>query len=223
MNLARVRPRARALLKFLGIHAGRQVHRDVIVAALWSELDPDSALRNFQVSLSTLRSAIEPGVRGRDSRVIERIGEAYRLNLEPGSSIDVCTFESALNDAKVARLARDPQAEASRLGDALDAYRGELFPEEGAAEWVQEHRERFRTGAAEAAAELAQLHLDAGRLSAAVSEAQRSIDIDHYRDDAWRIQIAALRAAGEPAAAQRAVRAYRTMLGELGVQEITDL
>ncbi|MPV48629.1 hypothetical protein GCG21_01100 [Pseudactinotalea sp. HY160] len=222
-DLSRLRPRARALLKFLGIHAGRQVHRDAIADALWGDLDSDSAMRNFQVSLSTLRSAIEPGVPGRASRIIQRTGEAYRLNLAPGSHVDVREFEAALNEAKVARLARDAQEELTQLAHAVELYRGDLFPEEGAAEWVQEHRERLRASAAEAASELARLHFDATRWSAAVATAQRSIDIDHYRDDAWRLQVAALRRAGEPAAAERAARAYRDMLGELGVHEVIDL
>ncbi|WP_147915529.1 BTAD domain-containing putative transcriptional regulator [Ruania zhangjianzhongii] len=224
VDLSGVRPRVRALLKFLGIHAGHPVHRELITDALWGELDAEAGMRSFQVSLSQLRAVLEPGVPGRRSRIIQRVGEAYRLNLSPDSRSDVFEFEVALGEAKVARLDRDQDRVRQALTRALDAYQGDLFSEEGAPAWVLTPRERLRAGAAEAAAQLAELEFRAERWTAAVSAAQRSIDIDPYRDDAWRAQVAALRRAGEPAAAQRALRAYRAVLAELGVDsELTGL
>ncbi|MFC4555531.1 BTAD domain-containing putative transcriptional regulator [Georgenia faecalis] len=219
VTLAAVRPRARAALKFLAVHAGRPVHREILADALWGDLHPDAAMHNLQVSLSSLRQALEPGVPGRHSRLIVRDGEAYTLTLPPGARCDVVDFEQALADTARADRAGDAPAAAAALHRAVAAYRGDLFPEEGPAEWVVGFRERFRSRAAEAAATLAERELARGDTAAAVAAAQRSTEIDEYRDDAWRVLIAALRRAGEPAAAQRAIRSYGRVLSALGIAD----
>ncbi|MEE6296166.1 BTAD domain-containing putative transcriptional regulator [Georgenia wangjunii] len=219
IDLGVVRPRARATLKFLSVHAGRPVHREILADALWGDLDPDAAMHNLQVSVSSLRGALEPGVPGRKSRLIVRDGEAYTLALRPGSRCDVATFETALAAAADARRTGGTEAAVTALGTALAAYGGDLFPEEGPADWVVSFRERYRSRAAEAAAALAEIELERGRTVAAVAAAQRSTEIDEYRDDAWRILIEALRRAGEPAGAQRAMRSYARVLSALGVSD----
>src|SRR5699024_5785318 len=132
VDLSGVRPRVRALLKFLGIHAGHPVHRELITDALWGELDAEAGRRSFQLSLSQLRAVLEPGVPGRRSRIIQRVGEAYRLNLAAQSRCDVFEFETALGEAKAARADRDRGRARRALTSALAAYQGDLFPEEGA-------------------------------------------------------------------------------------------
>lgn len=216
-DLSGIRPRARAVLRLLAVHAGRPLHRELIADALWGELDPAAAMHNLQVSVSALRSALEPGVPGRHSRVVVRDGESYTLALAPGSRSDVGEVDEAL--AAAARAARrgDVAGQRTALASAVAGYTGDLLPEDGPAEWVVPSRERYRTRVAEAAALLAELALTAGDYPAAVRAAQRSVEIDEYRDDAWRSLIGALRAAGEPAAAERAARAYSRMLHELGV------
>ncbi|WP_110852785.1 BTAD domain-containing putative transcriptional regulator [Georgenia satyanarayanai] len=218
-DLSGIRPRARTVLRFLAVHAGRPVHRELIADALWGELDPAAAMHNLQVSVSSLRAALEPGVPGRHSSLVVRDGESYMLALGPGSTSDVVVVDEAL--AAAARAARrgDVAGQRAALGAVLAGYTGDVLPEEGPADWLVPTRERYRTRVAEAAALLAELALAAGDHAEAVRAAQRSVDIDEYRDDAWRTLVAALRAAGEPAAAERAARSYSQVLRELGVAE----
>src|SRR6185436_6297458 len=60
VDLGEVKPRARALLRFLALHAGMWVHREVITEALWPEGDRDAPARSLQVGLSTLRRLLDP-------------------------------------------------------------------------------------------------------------------------------------------------------------------
>ncbi|MEE6282111.1 BTAD domain-containing putative transcriptional regulator [Georgenia sp. MJ170] len=222
-DLGAVRPRVRAMLKFLAIHAGRPVHRELIADALWGDLDPEAAMHNLQVSLSSLRAALEPGVPGRRSSLIIRDGETYMLALRPGSRCDIVEFDRELAAANHARRSGDVAAQLASLATALALYTADLFPEEGPANWLVTTRERYRARAADAAAQLADLNLAAGDHTAAIAAAQHSIEIDEYRDDAGQALIQALRAAGEPAAAHRAVRAYTAVLHELGVEPLPDI
>lgn len=217
VDLSGVRPRARSALRMLAMHAGRPVHREQLAEALWSELDPRAALHNLHVSISAVRRALEPQVPTRASRLVVRDGEAYTLVLRPGSWSDVDELERLLRGAGRRRAAGDGGAAADDLRRALDLYRGDLLPEDGPAEWVVGPRERLRSMVADAAADLAQLELDRGRPEEAVQAAARSIELDECRDHAWRLLVAAYTDAGDAAAAYRATRGYRAMLGTLGI------
>ena len=59
------------------------------------------------------------------------------------------------------------------------------------------------------------LKLDRDRPLPAVEAATRSLEIDHYQDDAWRVLIAGHEAAGQAAAAARARRQYADLLATL--------
>lgn len=215
--LERVRPRAREVLRMLALAAGRPVHRELLIEALWPGLDPSAATHNLHVAVSSLRAVLEPGVARGAARLLARDGDRYSLALDPGSSCDLQVFESSCVAADRARAAGDTDAAIRSLDVALAAYTGDVLPEDGPAEWVLAARERFRVRAAEAAALLAELHLGRGHAEAAAAAALRSIDIDPCRDGSWRLLVSAYDATDDLAAAERARRSYAEVLASLGV------
>lgn len=216
-DLSGVRPRARAALRVLALHAGRPVHREQLAEALWGDLDPRAALHNLHVSLSAVRRALEPGVPTRSSRLLVRDGETYTLVLRPGSTSDVAQLDRAVREGRRRRAVGDHAGARHELGRAVDLYTGDLLPEDGPAEWVVGERERLRLTAADAAVELAELEVEHGRFDRAVAAATRAIRLDECRDHAWRLLVTAFTAAGDAAAAHRATQGYRAMLDTLGV------
>jgi len=64
---------------------------------------------------------------------------------------------------------------------------------------------------------LAELHVLAGDLDAAVVAARRGIEIDRFADASWRMLVRACDRLGDSAAAARARRDYAEMLHDLGV------
>ncbi|MGY3515816.1 AfsR/SARP family transcriptional regulator [Micromonospora sp. PTRAS2] len=212
-----VRPRVRALMRYLAAEAGRPVHRDRIMAALWPELPERAAVNNLHVSVSTLRTFLEPGVARGASRFVVRDGASYLLDPGPGGGSDVLAFEAALAVARHAGPTGDATAVTGALRGALDHYGGDLLPEDGTAEWVVADRERYRARATEAAALLARVELDRGRARAAVLAARRALELDGYHDDGWRLLVAAQRRAGDVAASRRSQQTYERVLRSLGV------
>ncbi|GAA4587337.1 hypothetical protein GCM10023194_35950 [Planotetraspora phitsanulokensis] len=200
LDLSGVRPKARTVLRLLAVNAGRPVHRDVLLAALWPESDPAAATRGLHVALSALRTSLAAH---RLAGVVARRGEAYLLD----APCDVAEFRRAL---------RGPRT-APALESLLAMYGGDLLPEDGAAEWVVHEREVLRTQAAECAGELAALRLAAGRPDAAVLAAVRCLEIDEWHDPAWRTLIDAYDRLGDVMAAVRARRRYSAMLDDLEV------
>ncbi|WP_418959688.1 BTAD domain-containing putative transcriptional regulator [Streptomyces tritici] len=217
LDFSRTRPRVRALARLLSVHAGRPVHREELMAALWPESPARTAGRGLQVAVSALRTVLEPGPdRGR-SQLLVRSGEAYMLVLDPGSSCDVRAFEAAVGEGLRAAAHGDAERAAGPLGRALRLYTGELLPEDGPAEWVVPVRDRYRNQAVRAAHTLAEVELGRDRAEAAVAAATHALSLDPFQDAVWRLLIAAHRQAGDPVAARRAERRHAQMLDALGV------
>lgn len=86
------------------------------------------------------------------------------------------------------------------MAAAVDAYRGELLPEDGPAEWVIADREQWRLRVAGACTRLAALHSEKGDLRAAAEAARRGLEVDPFCDPLWRALIDALAATGDTAA-----------------------
>ena len=217
VDLSRVRPQARTVLRILSLNAGRPVHRERIAGILWAELDTPSALHALQVSVSSLRGALQSDGSSGGQQLLVRQGEAYALVLTKGSVFDLADFDQKLHEASLARSAGDNFAAAEELRGAVQLYAGEVLPEDGPAEWVGDTRERYRLRAAEAAASLAGLELALGNPADAAAAATRSVEIDPWRDESWRTLVATFRHLGDPAAAERAQRRYDLMLNSLGV------
>ncbi|MGA5822658.1 BTAD domain-containing putative transcriptional regulator [Kitasatospora sp. NPDC094028] len=212
-----IRPRARALLRMLAIHPGQPVHRELLTEALWPERPPETAARCLHVAVSALRRFLEPGITRGGSQLLVRSGEAYLLRLPPDGSCDLRRFETALAEGLRAETAGRPDAAARALRSALEAYTGELLPEDGPAEWVVDRREHYQRAAAEAALVLARLELARDRPLGGAQAAARSVQIDPFRDDAWQTLIAAHERSGDTAAAERSRKGHARMLLSLGL------
>jgi DNA-binding SARP family transcriptional activator len=219
--LLAMKPRARAVLHLLALHAGHPVHRDVIVEALWPDREPQGAVRAMHVSLSTIRRQLEALDGQRASALLGRQGDAYVLAAGSDVWIDVAHFERT-------RIAGDHAARAGDVVRAIDCYRaalatyrGELLPEAGTAEWILTRREELRTAAAEVAERLATLLLEQEDLVGAISVCERGLSIDGFRDGLWRLAVSAHERRGHHAVAERMRQSYEQVLRDLGVETVT--
>jgi hypothetical protein len=113
--MASMKPRTRALLRRLCADAGKPVHRDVLLEALWPNADAESGSRNLHVAISSLRQALEPGIARGASSLIVREGETYRVVLPAGSDVDIVQFDQALERSRHA-------IEATASEGAVEAY-----------------------------------------------------------------------------------------------------
>ncbi len=213
-----VRPRARALLRMLAVHAGRPVHRELLIEAFWPERPPATGARCLHVAVSALRTVLEPGAPRGAAQLLVRSGEAYLLRIPPHGSCDLRRFETALADG-LRSAAGTPDSAIRALREALDTYTGELLPEDGPAEWVVDHREHYRRAAGEAALTLAKLELACGRPLLAAQAGARGVEIDPFRDDAWQTLITAHQQCGDTAAAERSRKGHARMLLSLGLAD----
>ena len=211
-----VRPRALATLRMLACQADQPVHEERLVEALWPGMSAEAGKRNLQVAVSALRRTLEPyAPRGR-SQLLRRVGMSYVFTLPEGSDADVVTFRSALARWHALR-GGSPGRVRPELRAALASYAGDLLPEDGPADWVVAEREQLRSDAARVATALADLELRAGDGVAAAEAGERAVQIDPFRDQAWRILQSAYELTGDAAAATLAHRRYADVLDDLGI------
>jgi DNA-binding SARP family transcriptional activator len=218
VDLASLKPRPRAVLRLLAVHAGQPVHREVIQDALWRDADPETGARSLHVALSALRRELEPTAGRGGCEILVRDGDAYRLAIPAGSRVDVLAFDEALRRARAAR-GRDVHTTIEAYRAAVTAYVGDLLPEDGPAEWIVARRDRARADYVEAAMGLAELVM-AERPAEAAAVCVAALGIDAYHDPLWRLLIEARERAGDRAAAASARAGYTRMLADLGLPVI---
>jgi DNA-binding SARP family transcriptional activator len=220
LDLASVKPRPRAILRFLALNAGQPVHREVLETTFWPDADPVTAARNVHVALSGLRRLLCPSG-DVDCQILIREGEAYRLALPTGSRVDLFEVERTLVEAEAAQGIGDGDAARSLQREAIRLGARELLPEDGPADWVVYRREQLRVELAAAARSVAESMLEADPGSAAEICAA-GLRVDATNDGLWRVLIAARERSGDPAAAEGARQGYRRLLEQLGVADRLD-
>jgi DNA-binding SARP family transcriptional activator len=222
LDWSALRPPARATLRLLALHAGRPVHRQVLVEALWPDLPPQAAIRNLQVTVASLRRFLDPDSTRAASRLLIRAGDTYLLALPPGTRCDLAEFEANLHIWWTSRQtgprqwpAGAPDTAVAAVHRALGLYRGDLLPEDGTAAWVVAERNRLRHEAAEAGAALGVTELRRGNPAAAAAALERAVRIDPAFEAGWRLLIDAYDQIGDAVAAARARNGHAQILADL--------
>jgi DNA-binding SARP family transcriptional activator len=212
-DVAPSRPKPRALLALLLLHANRPVTTDRLLEALWGEEPPDTADKALQGHVSTLRKLLGP------SRIQTTPG-AYRLVVEAGE-LDADRFAAALG---AARAEPDPRARARSLTDALAIWRGEPLADLASERFAHGEIGRLtaqRLTALEAWAEAA---IAAGEHTEVVAELERSVG-EHPTSEGLRARLMlALYRAGRQSDALRVYREGRRYFAEeLGIDPGSEL
>ena len=216
LDLDVLKPRVKSTFRFLAISSGRLLHREILLAALWPDLDTARGTRCLHVALSAIRHVLESDGIAAAGMGLRREATAYSLVLPRAVSLDLIDFEEMVDRAN-GFVEVDQATAAKMFRRALSLYTGDLLPEEGPAEWVVPERERLQGLAVDAAVVLAQTLIAIREFGSAVAICTWGLRLDRYRDELWQIRIAALETSGRQLAAARARRNYGAILTELGL------
>jgi predicted ATPase/DNA-binding SARP family transcriptional activator len=188
-------PRPRAVLAALLLSAGRPVHIDTLVDAVWGDTPPGTAVKTVQKYVSHLRAQLGDGV------IVSRPA-GYEL---VAGELDSRRFEA---------LVDSPDAEA-----ALDLWRGEPYgdlPDFAAAQAERRRLAELRMSAVEA---LAEARLALGRYGPLVGWLEQLVAADPLRERLWGVLMLALYRSGRQAEALAAYQRLRTaLIEELGTE-----
>ena len=213
LDLSSVRPRAVSVLRLLAMHAGRPVHREVLMDSLWRDMESNPARHNLQVAVSSLRKALpDQSLFG-----IVRQGDAYLLEMSTDAYFDVRSFQRWMASASSAMTRGDYRAAFDDAVRAAEAYRGDLLLDEGPAEWVVGHRDAFRLDMVRVCTIAGEAALKLGMPQEAARMSERGLSVDRFADPLWRLQIESLEQSSDKASAERVRRSWQEMMDELGV------
>src|SRR6266581_382411 len=183
-------PKRVALLAYLAAATPRRLHRrDSLLALFWPELDQEHARAALRQALHGLRHALG------DDVLVSRGDEDIGLD-DARIRCDVVEFERA--------------AEAGRLADALDLYRGDLlegFFIRGAPafeQWLEDERVRLKVVALRSATLLA----ERGGLAESVQWGRRALRISPLDEPTLRRLMQTLDRLGDRAGALEAYDAF---------------
>jgi len=205
----------RRLFAYLVAENGRAVPRDELADALWGESPPATWDKALSVLVSKVRALLaDNGIDGPD--VLTGAFGCYRLELPPGSWVDVLVAANAAQDAEEALAAGDLDG-AKAAGSLAASLTGQPFlPGEGGT-WVEEKRRDLADVRARAYGVLADACLTSGDAREAAKWAKQTIALEPFRETGYRRLMEAHAAAGNRAEALRVYERCRRLLAdELG-------
>lgn len=173
--------RARRLFEFLLVQHFHWVPRDVVLDALWPDVDPDRAHNSFRQTIHLLRRALEPDLRRTaDSRYVTCRGEGCQLQPGEGHVYDVTRFETLLEEANTLRRGSVATKAEPILARAIELYRGDFLAGSPYEEFAAAERERLRDRFVRAIHALIAFRSDARRWDDVIPLCRRSLVADPY-------------------------------------------
>jgi YVTN family beta-propeller protein len=211
------RPRLRALLALLLLHANEVVSSDRIIDALWGDDPPQNAANAVQTTVSRLRKQLVDG----DDAVAEIIRTrppGYVIQLAP-DALDLARFERLVEQGRAALHAGRPETASQHLRDALATWHGPALADVQYEGLLQRERERLD----EERLTTLELRIDAdlacGRHTALVGELEALVAENPYRERLRGQLMLALYRSGRQAEALAAYQDGRRLLvDELGIE-----
>ncbi|MBI3734490.1 MAG: AAA family ATPase, partial [Chloroflexi bacterium] len=203
------RRKSRALIYYLAAHPS-PLARERLLAFFWPDASRASAQQVLRTTLSGLRKTLGAALVVSDESVA----------LAADSEVDARAFEARLSP---------PVADAPRLTQTLDLYRGDFlsdFTLPGAPEfddWAAVERERYRRLRVRGLMALSQLHEAARNYSAALDALDRALAPDPLQEDLQRAALRLHYLGGDRAGAIRRYEQFRRLLDdEMGVPPMAE-
>jgi DNA-binding SARP family transcriptional activator len=194
------------------VEAGRRVSREALADAIWDDHWPaswESALRTVIVGLRRWVATVELD----GAAILRTVTDGYLLDLPAGSTVDLAALSGQAGAAEAALRARDHRTAMLMAERGLAVCSRPLLPG-NAGDWV----EALRSHADEIGGRLrrveGQAALALGDAARAEQAARALIDAAPLREDAHRLLMRALVAAGNRGAALAAFHACRRLLSE---------
>jgi YVTN family beta-propeller protein len=199
----------------LALHAGRVVTMSELVEDLWGGSPPSSAGHTVENYVSRLRRVLYvEGMPG----VLVSGGSGYRLNVSPGR-VDALCFGELAARGMAAFDRGDATAAAGFLSAALALWRGPALADVQDSAFAPIAARRLESDRLAAFESLTDARLVLGQHREVVSELERAVDVDPYRERFHAQLMVALYRCGRQADALAAFQKARARLADdLGLE-----
>jgi len=197
------RAKERAVLSSLALHDDRPVSVEQLIATVWDDDPPSTAVRTLRSHISRLRKAIG------DQHVVTS-DRGYKLVAGDGS-IDARIFRDLIEQART----MPPTQARAALGRALGLWRGRPFQDLPDSASAQAEATWFEETRLTAALSLIDLRLDEGEHHGLIGELEMLTSEHPTKETVWARLVMALHRSGRRAEALQVFHRLRTTLAEL--------
>ncbi len=196
----------RALFTYILLENKSPQARRFLANLLWEELEEEASMRNVRVSLTRLKKGLEEDA----SKQPLVYSDRQSIGIDPGAkyTLDIDAFEEAIRQARRAiQPTRPPDRRViARLKRAVGLYRADFLqgfyhPSMPFEDWMLVRRERFHNDALWALHTLGQHALRVQDWHTAIGFAQRQLDLEAWREEAFQQLMQAQLGLGERTAA----------------------
>lgn len=209
--------RAASLLKFLLLHHGRTVRREVLMDAFWPGSSPKSARNNLNVTVYQLRQQLRAHDPGR-THVVYNAG-SYRIDPQLRCRIDVDAYARLVARGHHAADCGDRPAAIDRYQEARRLYAGPLLEDDTSGDWYIATQRRFHFEHCAVLERLCALLLDRGDVDEAVAVGDELLRTDPCRETGHQLLMRAYAALDQPhLIVQQFRRCEATLRRELSVE-----
>ncbi len=215
--------KTQALLAYMAVEADSPHRREKLAGLLWPDQPEEAARTDLRQTLSQLRHAL-----GNEfSSFLCVTPQTVQFNPASNYALDVAELVALIQACEKHPHRRRETCRAclARLERAAALYRGDLLAEfsikDSAAfeEWTLVRREQLSRMALAALHSLAEYYLSQAEYERAEQAARRQIELDPFRENAYRQVMRTLALTGQRNAAGSCFRACRQLLAqELGAQ-----
>ena len=208
--------RAASLLKFLLLHRGRLVRREVLMDAFWPSSSPKSARNNLNVSVYQLREQLRAHDPDR-THIVYNAG-SYRIDPELCCRIDVDDYARSVARGHHAADSGDGLAAVKWYREARWLYAGPLLEGDTSGDWYIETQRQLHFEHCAVLERLCALLLERGDVGEAVTVGDELLGTDPCRETGHQLLMRAYAALEQPhLVVQQFRRCEATLRRELSV------
>jgi predicted ATPase/DNA-binding SARP family transcriptional activator len=197
--------KSRTLVKVLALAPEQRMHRDRLLDLLWPDLGASAAANNLHQALHVARRELT-GLQ-HDAPVLLLRDGLVVLHGDGPVETDVRRFRASAAHAWATRTLDD-------LAVAIDAYTGELLPEDRFEDWTSGARDDLRQGFCDLLVAHAVECVRLGRVGGAFGSLRRALEADPLHEPATREQMRLLADQGRRSEALALYEQLRTGLTE---------
>jgi DNA-binding SARP family transcriptional activator len=188
--------RAASLLKFLLLHHGRTVRREVLMDAFWPSSSPKSARNNLNVTVYQLRQQLRAQDPSR-THVVYCAG-SYRLDPDLRYRIDVDDYARSVARGHHAVDGGDRLAAVTWYREATRLYAGPLLEGDTSGDWYAASARQFHFEHCTVLERLCSLLIERGEIDEAVTVGDQLLQADPCRETGHQLLMRAYAALDQP-------------------------
>jgi DNA-binding SARP family transcriptional activator len=202
--------RAASLLKFLLLHRGRPVRREVLMDAFWPSSRTNSARNNLNVTVYQLRGQFRIHDPER-THIVFHAG-SYRIDPELCCRIDVDDYAQSVGRGNQAADSGDGPAAVKWYREARSLYAGPLLEGDASGDWYVEPQRQLHFEHCTVLERLCTLLLERGDVGEAVTVGNELLEADPCRETGHQLLMRAYAALEQPHLIVRQFRRCETTL-----------